>query len=177
MAPSQLLVLNHLAKWTITTYIMAHIMTAATAAPHEGAVGAGAPETGTFSVATWRKIRSPKQEYQDIPNTLSTTAHIHTLLFQPGIGVRGFDSRTDSGTPPSFSSTPQPFLRGALPSTTSIVGLTARTYQDSLSIPFSEYFQNLTLPKSTPGGGDALHEATRGTFCTVCSPPGSGKQP
>ena len=82
MAPSDLLDMKHLAKWTITTYIMAYITAAVpTAAPQEAAMGASTPVTGTFDVA-WR-IRSSKQDYDDIPNTLSTTAHIHTLLFQP----------------------------------------------------------------------------------------------
>ena len=73
MAPPPLLVMNHFAKWTIITYIMANYIPAGAAAPTESEVGAGAPKTGTFSVATWRKIRSPKQDYYDIPNTLSTT--------------------------------------------------------------------------------------------------------
>ena len=33
--------------------------------------------------AAWQWSGSPKYAYDDIPNTLSTTAHIHTLSFRP----------------------------------------------------------------------------------------------
>ena len=101
--------------------------------------------------------------YDYIPNTLSTTAHIQTLLFQPGSGAYGSDGPYVSAAPP-FTSTPQPSLRGTLPTTAqalprsmSIVGIAARTYQDTLEIPFAAHFENLTR---TSGGGDAPHEAS-----------------
>ena len=48
---------------------------------HEGEPSALMDET--LSAAAWQWSGSPKHEYDDIPNTLSTTAHTHTLLFQP----------------------------------------------------------------------------------------------
>ena len=173
MARYSLLTIKNIAYFYILINIMADIISAEAAASAETGVGTGTPQEGTLSAAAWRKTVSPKQEYDDIPNTLSTTAHIHTLLFQPGSGAPGYDTlgASASVTPLPSSSMPQPSLRGALPmrtqslpTTTSIVGLTARTYQDDLVTSFPEYFRNLTMLKDTSEGGAALHEAPRGTF-------------
>ena len=118
-----------------------------------------------------------------LPNTLSTTAHIHDLLFRPGSGAYGSPcapadqpstrtpslrttpSRTSSLTPSSTSSLrTMPSRTSSLrtmPSTTSIVGATSSTYQDTLLIPFSEHLKHILKPSD---GGDARHEAIRGTL-------------
>ena len=131
-----------------------------------------APMYGTFIEVTKQTGESQNNMHDAYPNTLSTTAHIYSLSFRPGSGASGYDlpdAPATSAMP--TSSTMPPSLRGALPmrtqsvsSTTSIVGLAARTYQDSLTTPFPEYFGNLTSSKSTSEGGDALRETPRGTF-------------
>ena len=130
------------------------------------------PDGGTFVETVQQLGWSQNNMHDAYPNTLSTTAHIYSLSFRPGSGASGYDlpdAPATSAMP--TSSTMPPSLRGALPmrtqsvsSTTSIVGLTARTYQDSLTTPFPEYFGNLTSSKSTSEGGDALRETPRGTF-------------
>ena len=97
MAPSVMLYITNLAKAINSIYIMAHITSASPAVMPQsrGALGTSTPRTapGTFirDGGAWRNdIMVAKQfhgMYDYIPNTLSTTAHIHTLLFQPGSGA------------------------------------------------------------------------------------------
>ena len=118
-----------------------------------------------------------------ITNTLITTAHIHDLLFQPGSGAYGSDgsyapaassSQTTSTLsttlpPPSFRGTLTTVLTSSLPTLTttsppmprsmSIVGIKASTYQDTLGVPFTNFWEQTT---ATPEGGVARHEAFRG---------------
>ena len=98
MAPSVMLYM----KIIITAYIHSHI----------GKIAASSPAVMTSSRATrsddtlgpseaFRLDDAEQLEHtvvgkqiyginEYIPNTLSTTAHIHTLLFQPGSGAGGF---------------------------------------------------------------------------------------
>ena len=93
MAPSVMLYITYLAKAMNTIHIMADIISASPAVMPQSreALGTSTPRTapGTFirDGGAWRNdIMVAKQfhgMYDYIPNTLSTTAHIHTLLFQP----------------------------------------------------------------------------------------------
>ena len=124
-----------------------------------------------------------KSIYGLIDDTHITTAHIHDLLFQPGSGAYGSDgsyapaassSQTTSTLsttlpPPSFRGTLTTVLTSSLPTLTttsppmprsmSIVGIKASTYQDTLGVPFTNFWEQTT---ATPEGGVARHEAFRG---------------
>ena len=106
-----------------------------------------APAYKSRTFDTWASRMTAGEQNDDhdeYPNTLSTTAHIYSLSFQPGSGASGYDLPDAPPAAAVPTSTLPPPLRGALPMrtsslpmTTSLVGLTASTYQDSLTIPVS----------------------------------------
>ena len=78
-----------LARYIDIAYIMIHMTIMAgmplaeETAPSGASVELAAPKDGTFTASTLQSGWSVKDTHDINPNTLSTTAHIHSLSFRP----------------------------------------------------------------------------------------------